>query len=789
MNDFRHRILNDCRWLGAVLVTVVLTTASLPAAVVTDCSETALLDAIEAGGTTTFGCSGQIDINEALQVTNAVVLQATGDVRLVGAGNTRLFELSTTGSLTLSNFTLTGGETTNRGGGAIFTRGTLVLLSCTLSNNVANGPPGRDGREGDNEGDNNGDDGQSGTAGGRTAGGAIYNLGNFLAMECAFFDNRAVGGTGGIGGSGDTGKLVGGDGGKGGAGGSAFGGAIFNGKRADIFNSSFYFNEARGGDGSEGAEGGEGTFPGFAGYGGRGGVGAGGAVYATNRATTVIVGSTFSENFVLSGNSIGGGANNNTGRAGAAGASAFGGGFCNYGSAAVLNSTFNANEIQAGNGGEGAASNLKGGRGGDGGAAWGGNLFNGGKGVAVTNCTFNGGVGRPGTNGVAGVGLYAAHDGRIGNTRGANIGNGKGRFILSHTILVNPPSTNLYGTNTTITWVTNIISDIIGGTNAQKEVCTRVQTLRGNGTVIRDDFDCVTTRFTDTNGVTASKTVSTTTNVTKVTVADIRANGAGAFKDGGYNLSSDRSIVFKKKSTSRATVDPLLGPLGDYGGPTETMPPLDGSPAIDHGNPAYSLAIDQRGIERPQGLAGDIGAVEIDDAPPATVTEPVDVHVYSGENVSFAYVVSGRGVGFQWYLNDAPIAGATNATLLLTNVQVAQVGAYHAVATNPFGEITSADAMLAVDESLPVMTQMPPASTNVAVGATLTLVAMATGSRPLHYQWHFTNQSGGSTLVADATNATLVLPNFGATNEGNYTLEVTNVFGMTFSDSTMVQRP
>ncbi|MES2923805.1 MAG: right-handed parallel beta-helix repeat-containing protein [Verrucomicrobiota bacterium] len=53
--------------------------------------------------------------------------------------------------------------------------------------------------------------------------------------------------------------------------------------------------------------------------------------------------------------------------------------------------------------------------------------------------------------------------------------------------------------------------------------------------------------------------------------------------------------------------NPLLAPLGDYGGPTHTMPPLPGSPAIDAGGPT-SLATDQRGF--PRIAAPDIGAAE-----------------------------------------------------------------------------------------------------------------------------------------------------------------------------------
>ncbi len=68
-------------------------------------------------------------------------------------------------------------------------------------------------------------------------------------------------------------------------------------------------------------------------------------------------------------------------------------------------------------------------------------------------------------------------------------------------------------------------------------------------------------------------------------------------------------------------VSPLLGPLADNGGPTQTQALLVGSPAIDHAA-APCPATDQRGVARPQLAGCDIGAFELVPAPPAVAGSP-----------------------------------------------------------------------------------------------------------------------------------------------------------------------
>jgi hypothetical protein len=76
----------------------------------------------------------------------------------------------------------------------------------------------------------------------------------------------------------------------------------------------------------------------------------------------------------------------------------------------------------------------------------------------------------------------------------------------------------------------------------------------------------------------------------------------------GFNLSADDTPSFTDPTSANNT-DPKLGPLGDYGGPTPTMPILIGSPAIDRVTDNLAPLFDQRGRLR-AGAHPDSGAFE-----------------------------------------------------------------------------------------------------------------------------------------------------------------------------------
>lgn len=79
----------------------------------------------------------------------------------------------------------------------------------------------------------------------------------------------------------------------------------------------------------------------------------------------------------------------------------------------------------------------------------------------------------------------------------------------------------------------------------------------------------------------------------------------------GNSVPDFAGVIQSQSGNNLIGGDPMLAPLGDYGGRTPTCPPLPGSPAIDAAPMlAETPATDQRGTTRPIGPLPDIGAVE-----------------------------------------------------------------------------------------------------------------------------------------------------------------------------------
>lgn len=97
----------------------------------------------------------------------------------------------------------------------------------------------------------------------------------------------------------------------------------------------------------------------------------------------------------------------------------------------------------------------------------------------------------------------------------------------------------------------------------------------------------------------------------------IVANSVNGVDCEGTLTTNLNNLIEDSSCGAAITGDPMLGPLANNGGSTQTHLPLVGSPAIDAGGSTTCPGIDQRGITRPQDGNGDgiaicdIGAVEV----------------------------------------------------------------------------------------------------------------------------------------------------------------------------------
>jgi hypothetical protein len=159
-------------------------------------------------------------------------------------------------------------------------------------------------------------------------------------------------------------------------------------------------------------------------------------------------------------------------------------------------------------------------------------------------------------------------------------------------------------------------------------------------------------------------------------------------------------------------------------------------------------------------------------AAPSICSEPQGLIVAVGGAAFFSVGAIGSPQSLQWYRNGLAVAGATNRSLSMYNVQSTNYGGYTVVISNSMGVVTSSVAYL--DTSLMSITTQPN-PTNVNHGATASFTVAATGGiTPYKYQWAL-----NGTNLASATNSSLVITNAQLANAGNYTAAVTDQGGQT----------
>jgi len=381
-------------------------------------------------------------------------------------------------------------------------------------------------------------------------------------------------GTNGFGGDPQT------DGGDGSDGTSAQGGGIYNDGHLTLNQVTLAMCGAFGGSGGLGGNGWSG------GNGGNGAAGQGGAIFNSGSLTLNQV--TISGCAAAGGSGgiggVGGSDNNQDlfvgldGGSGGISQPGQGGGVYSSGSLIINQSTLSSNTCSGGSGGPGGNSYTSNTDNGyaypgpslDGSPAQGGAIYNSGYlFFAESTATRNSANGGRGGHGAVG----------INNNQGNFVG-----FLFNNPGNGSPGEGGaLYNAGTLTvrqsTLTGNQAADGIGGSDG------------GNG-INGSDADSLGGGLFSINTFTAYNSIIALNSAT--TYANLFLTGSNSFV--GNNLTD---------------ANPILAPLGNYGGPTQTMPPLPGSPAIDAGNDFVFSASDQRGYARLSGAHPDIGAVEL----------------------------------------------------------------------------------------------------------------------------------------------------------------------------------
>ena len=556
-----------------------------------------------------------------------------------GATAGRIFEIKSGASVKLSGLTVTGGQALNgaaptsrfasysgQDGGGILNGGNLTLDHVVLNGNHAG--DGGDGWNGLLEE-------SGGGAGWGGNGGGIYNSdGASLTITNSEISGNFAGqgGTGGSGGNGAGGlghNPDGRSGGNGGRGGS--GGGIYNSNFGSLSIDRSTISGNQSGRGGNGGGGGLGAGPSPNGSGGEfsGGKGGDGGDGGNNGRLIRKDGNTpFDE-------ALGGG------------------GIYNVGSMTMTNSTVSGNNTGAG--GTGGPSGYGGKRNSDsnifqssgragwgGGGGRGGGLLNGSQqqgSMTLTNVTVTQNLTGDGGDGGGGAG---GTDNTLGGGQGGIGGDGGGLWAQG--------AHNNIALLTHVTIVKNFVGARgLGGNSANGAGNPGTRGV-GAGIAVGGRYNQSGAGVYLKNSLISANGFSGDPTYDKNCSQQQPVANYQEFGDQGNNLSYP---LDGSPCPGQTNTDPDLGPLGNNGGPTETILPQPGSAAIG-GVPLASCSVpnDQRGLPRPgdDGTSCDIGAIEVGTAPALTETT-------TGLNSSLNPSKSGQSVTFTATVSPPPSSG------------------------------------------------------------------------------------------------------------------------------------
>lgn len=175
--------------------------------------------------------------------------------------------------------------------------------------------------------------------------------------------------------------------------------------------------------------------------------------------------------------------------------------------------------------------------------------------------------------------------------------------------------------------IVNILNTTISGNRATRDDSTSSGGVYNNsGGTINIDSSTITDNEGPVSGNIANNSAGSifviNTIVGESSVGpSCFVNSSGLIISEGYNIDQGSSCGFNSIG-DKSNTNPLIGPLQNNGGPTDTHALLEASPALDMGNvDCPPPDTDQRGVLRPQGDRCDIGAFESAEANIPTLSE------------------------------------------------------------------------------------------------------------------------------------------------------------------------
>jgi CSLREA domain-containing protein len=299
-----------------------------------------------------------------------------------------------------------------------------------------------------------------------------------------------------------------------------------------------------------------------------------------------------------------------------------------------------------------------------------------------------------------------------------------------------------------------------------------------NGTVLNITNSTFSAN-TSTNNAGITKTNANPLNIRNSIIASNNGTAAAPDFSGTANSLGNNIIGSVGSSTGWITsdlqnVNPILAPLGFYGGNGLSYALLSSSPALDAGqncvtnlscpdnNPSIAVTTDQRGAARPFNTTIDIGAFESNTnytaiLPTATLSQPYNFTL-ANNFTGFVYLITSGNLGGLTVPNNGNSAIVTGTPLQLGTFNAAFIITNNTNSINLNYSLT----VLSVGATVPVNGRIFDASGNAVRGATVSLT-----------------DAGNVTLYA-RTNS---FGNFNFSNipfGGNYNLNA-NSKGLTFS--------